>query len=147
MNFILEVLFYSLYKSQFRYVKNNTEALTVFFISFYLSLIFYFIPLLIFEQNGISINYSKFMFISITVLLFILNYIFFEKGNYHKVIVQKFRQYKNQKVYNLIGVIFPLISFFSLLLYIDLSIKIILIVSGIFILFEILGIYFGNKWE
>ena len=95
MNFILEVLFYSLYKSQFRYVKNKTEALTVFFISFYLSFIFYFIPLLIFEQNGISINYSKFMFISITVLLFILNYIFFEKGNL--VILMNGFQKKTQK--------------------------------------------------
>ncbi len=147
MKFILEVLFYSLYKSQFRYVKKDTETLTVFFISFCLSLNFYFIPLLIFEQNSISINYSKFMFISIIILLFILNYIFFEKENHHRKIVQKFRQYDNQKIFNLIGVIFPIISFLPLLLYIDLSISTILIVFGIYILFEILGIYFGNEWK
>jgi hypothetical protein len=147
MKFILEVLFYSLYKSRFRYVKKGTEALTVFFISFNLSLNFYFIPLLIFEQNSISINYSKSMFISILILLFILNYIFFEKGNHYRIVVQKFRQYDNQKIFNLIGVIFPMISFSFLFLYIDLSIRTILIVSGIYILFEILGIYFGNKWQ
>jgi hypothetical protein len=147
MKFVLEVLFYSLYKSQFRYVKKDTEALTVFFISFCLSLNFYFIPLLIFEQNSISIDYSKAMFISIIILLFILNYIFFEKDNHYRVVVQKFRQYNNQKIFNLIGVIFPMISFSLLFLYIDLSISTISIVFGIYILFEILGIYFGNEWK
>ena len=100
-----------------------------------------------FSERQVALIYAGISVVNIILSVIIFNYIFFEKGNYHKVIVQKFRQHKKQKVYNLIGVIFPLISFFSLLLYIDLSIKIILIVSGIVILFEILGIYFGNKWE
>ena len=147
MKKIYEALFYSLYIRNYMINKSNPEVNSMIFLALYLSLYINFIILIyVFEIKLVDYpNYKSYAFIIITILL-LINYNYFERNQYYKDVVLKLKDYKRDYIFNIVGIIFPILTLVFLLLIFDFQILTITILIGFLILIEICTSIFGNKW-
>ena len=148
MRNIYEALFYSLYIRHYMINKSNPEVNSIIFLALYLSLyINFIIPLYFFEIELIDYpNYKIYAFAIITIIL-LFNYVYFEKNQYYKDVVLKLKDYQRDYIFNIVGIVFPILTLLFLFLILDFQIMTILMLIGFFSLIEICTSIFGNKWK
>ena len=146
MKTLYEIIFYSLYKSAFRFNKKDAEAITVIMYSFYMTINLYLLPLELYKIISGNLFYSVKIYFLIFVIVLVFNFIYFEKNNYFNQVINKFITYKNNYCFDIIGALYPTLMSFVLMLFIDLGITPIIIIICLYLLLEFLGFYFGNKW-
>ncbi|MFT5753280.1 MAG: hypothetical protein ACI924_000494 [Flavobacterium sp.] len=145
MKLFYEALFYSVYKSLYRYNKNDAEIKTVIINSFYLTLTFYILPLQILMWFNYNITYSETIYFVLLTLFLIFNFIFFVNKRHSLNIIQKYKSYKKEAIFTLIGFLYSTLAISMLLLYAEFELSSIIYFIFFSLIFEGFSLYFGNK--
>lgn len=147
MKSFYEALFFSVYKSLYRYNKNDTEIKTVIINSFYLTLTFYILPLQILGWFNCDINYSQTIYYVLLTFFLIFNFIFFVSKKHYLNIINKYKLYKKDVVFTLIGFFYSTLAISMLLLYAEFELSSIIYFIFFSLIFEGFSLYFGNKLQ
>lgn len=145
MKLFYEALFFSVYKRLYRYNKNDTEIATVIINSFYLTIIFYILPLQSLGWFNHNINYSEIIYFVLLTFLLIFNFIFFVSKKYYLNVIKKYKSYEKGFVFTLIGFLYSTLAISVLLLYAEFELTSVIFFIFISLIFEVFSLYFGNK--
>jgi hypothetical protein len=145
MKLFYEALFYSVYKSLYRYNKNDAEIKTVIINSFYLTLTFYILPLQILMWFNYNITYSETIYFVLLTFFFIFNFIYFVNNKHYLNTIQKYKSYKKGAIFTLIGFLYSTLAISMLLLYAEFELSSIIYFIFFSLIFEGFSLYFGNK--
>jgi hypothetical protein len=145
MKLFYEALFYSVYKSLYRYNKNDTEIKTVIINSFYLTLTFYILPLQILMWFNYNVTYSETIYFVLLTFFLIFNFIYFVNNKHYLNTIQKYKSYKKGAIFTLIGFLYSTLAISMLLLYAEFELSSIIYFIFFSLIFEGFSFYFGNK--